>query len=114
MIKTIDNITIIGNEKSFSLENNLNQARANYNAENGIFHFSDPFGNLIQNNSCVILINFEEFKLTKLGQTINRDNGTIIAYLSSVDVQELAEKTFYEEGQNRVYDFINHKFNVSL
>jgi hypothetical protein len=38
----------------------------------------------------------------------------MIAYLSTIDVQELAENTFYEQGQTRVYDFINLKFNCDL
>jgi hypothetical protein len=52
--------------------------------------------------------------LTKIGETINFKDGTIMAYLSTKDLQELAEKTFYEDGQTRIYDFVNHKFIVEL
>jgi hypothetical protein len=54
------------------------------------------------------------FELSQIGETINFKDGKIIAYLSTKDVQELAQKTFYEEGQTRIYDFMNHEFTVEL
>jgi hypothetical protein len=80
----------------------------------GSIIFHDSAGNIIQNCPSTIRINFEVFHLTTVGQIINRNNGNMIAYLSTSDVQELAENTFYEQGQTRVYDFINLKFNCDL
>lgn len=37
-----------------------------------------------------------------------------MAYLPTNDVQGLAQKTFYEDGQTHIYDFISGKFNVEL
>jgi hypothetical protein len=76
--------------------------------------FHDLVGNIIQNYSSTIRINFEVFHLTVVGQTININNGSMIAYLSTNDVQKLAENTFYEQGQTHVYDFINLKFNCDF
>lgn len=114
MIKTIDDITIIGVNRTFMLNNAKNKSYFRFNAESGNASFRDSIGNTIQNHPSTISINFEIFKLTEVGQTINRSNGNVIAYLSSKDVQELAEKNFYEDGQTRIYDFMNQSFNVEL
>ena len=114
MHKTIDGINITGTQDFFTLKNAKNDAQVYINTTSGKIIFNDSFGNIIQNYPSITQINFETFNLNKIGQTINRDNGNIIVYLSSSDVQELAEKTFYEYGQTRVYDFINLKFNIIL
>lgn len=114
MIKTIDGITIMGNINSFTLNNSINQSTFRFNAQSGSASFMDSIGNTIQNHPSTISINFEVFKLTEVGQTINASNGNVIAYLSSKDVQELAQKTFYEDGQTRIYDFMNQSFTIEL
>ena len=114
MYKIIDEINISGKEDFFTLNNTKNDAQVTISLEKGRITLNDSCGNTMQNYPSVTRINFEIFNLTEIGQTINRENGNIIAYLSSSDVQELAEKTFYEYGQTRVYDFINLKFNVVL
>ena len=114
MYKTIDEINISGNDNFFTLINNKNNAQITLSLDKGRITFNDSFGNTMQNYSSVISLNFEIFNLTEVGQTITRDNGNIIAYLSSNDVQELAEKTFYEYGQTRIYDFMNLKFNCAI
>ena len=96
MHKTIDEINISGTEVFFTLKNAKNDAQVCINSTGGKITFNDSFGNIIQNYPSITQINFETFNLNVVGQTINRDNGNIIAYLSSIDVQELAEKTFYE------------------
>jgi hypothetical protein len=114
MIKTIDDITFIGNQASFTLRNGKNNAFINCNAEKGNIQFRDAVGNTIQNYGSTISINFEVFKLTAVGETIGSNDGTIIAYLSTNDVQELAQKTFYEEGQTQIFDFMSLVFTVEL
>jgi hypothetical protein len=114
MIKTIDGITIMGDGNSFMLNNSKNQSTFRFNAERGSICFRDSIGNTMQNHPSTISINFEAFKLTKVGQTINRNNGNVIAYLSSKDVRELAKKNFYEDGQICIYDFMNQSFTVEL
>jgi hypothetical protein len=114
MIKTIDDITFMGSQASFTLRNDKNNAFISYNVEKGNIQFRDSVGNTMQNFGSTISINFKVFKLATVGETIRSSDGTIIAYLSSNDVQELAHKTFYEEGQTHVFDFVNLKFNVAL
>lgn len=114
MTKSVEGITIIINNNSLMLINNQNEARFRYDSKDLFVSFNDPDGNQIQNYGSTISINFEVFKLTHLGQTINRSNGNIIACLCDKDVLELADKTFYKEGQKRIYDFINLKFLIEL
>jgi hypothetical protein len=114
MIKIIDNITFMGSKQSFMLINNSNKAQINFNKESGRINFRDSVGNTIQNYPSTICINLKVFKLTTLGQVISCSNGNVFVYLSTPDVQELVEKSFYEEEQTRIYDFTNYKFNVEL
>ncbi len=114
MNKTIDDITISGINDNYSLTNAKNNSHIYINLKNDTISYCDPFGNNMLNHSCTMRLNFEVFKITELGQIINRDNGTVIAYLSGEDVKELAERTFYEYEQTRVFDFINFRFNVDL
>ena len=114
MIKTIDEITVSGTEEFFSISNAKNNAQITVSLKNKRITYFDSFGNTIQNHPSVTRLNFEIFHITELGQTTSIKNGNIIAYLSSSDVQEIAEKTFYEYGQTRMYDFINLKFNCAI
>jgi hypothetical protein len=114
MIKTIDDITFMGNEASFTLSNSRNRAFISFIKEDESIHFRDSVGNTMLSYPATISINFEVFKLTTIGQTINSSDGTVNAYLSKRDVQELAENSFYEEGQTRVFDFMKLEFTVAL
>ncbi|WP_310554553.1 hypothetical protein [Flavobacterium sp.] len=109
-----DGINFIGTEVSFMLYNTRNSSYFSLNTKSMYITFRDSFGNIMQNSSIRIKFYDEAIIINTLGKSINRSNGTVIAFLSNNDVQELAEKTFYEEGQTRVYDFINLKFNIEL
>jgi hypothetical protein len=52
--------------------------------------------------------------LTQIGETINFKDGKIMAYLSTKDLQELAQKTFYDGKQTCIYDFINSEFTIEV
>lgn len=114
MVKTTSEITIIDNEVTLMLHNKKNRALFTYNKEHNRISFSDSIGNKTFNYPVTISVNFKVFEITKKGETINFKDGKIIAYLSTKDVQELAQKTFYEEEQNHIYDFMNHKFTEEL
>jgi hypothetical protein len=114
MIKTVEGITIIINNDSLMLTNNKNRAHFCYDSKDGSVRFDDSNGNIVQNHYSTISINSEVFKLTHEGQTINMKDGSMIAYLCDKDVQELAEKTFYKDGQMCIYDFMNLKFTIEL
>lgn len=114
MIKTVEDISITINADLLILRNKKNNCSFHYNCKDNRFFFQDSNDNIIQNYGATISINFQVFNLIHEGQTINRKDGRMIAYLSDKDIQELAEKTFYEKGQMRVYDFVNLKFNIDL
>lgn len=102
------------NNDTLILTNGKNRARFHYDSRDGSASFNDSNENRVQNYGSTISINFEVFELTHEGQVINLNDGSMIAYLSDKDVQELAAKTFYEEGQMRIYDFMNLKFTIEL
>jgi len=114
MHKIIDDIHIVENTDFFTLINIKTDSFIRLNLKEGKIVFYDFAGNVIQNYPLTVHINSEEFHLTAVGQNININNGSLIAYLSTTDVQEHAENTFYEQGQIRVYDFIKFKFNYNF
>ena len=114
MIKTIDEITIVGIDKIFMLKNAKNKSYFKFNGESGRASFKDSIGNTIQNHPSKFRIKSELFHLTEIGQIIKTNNGNAISYLSNNDLLELAQNTFYEEGQTRFYDFINQSFTIDL
>jgi hypothetical protein len=114
MHKIIDDIHIVENENFFTLVNVKTDSFIRLDLNEGKILFYDFAGNIIHNYSLTIRINSEVFHLTAVGQNININTGSMIAYLSTTDVQEHAENTFYEQGQTRVYDFIKLKFNYNF
>ncbi|HEX8575861.1 MAG TPA: hypothetical protein VF677_06165 [Flavobacterium sp.] len=114
MHKIIDDIHILEDKYSLTLVNVKTGSFIRLNLKEKKIIFYDFAGNIIQNHPSTVRINSEVSYLTTVGQIININNGSRIAYLSTSDVQELAENTFYEQGQIRVYDFINLKFNCDL
>lgn len=84
--------------------NNLNSARFSVHDDNRVF-YHDPFGNYMTNSSRRISINFELFKLEKIGDKIEKSDGTIMIMMPKDEIQEIANKTFYKEGQFHAIDF---------
>ncbi|MBS7231186.1 hypothetical protein KHA90_09120 [Flavobacterium psychroterrae] len=105
MIKTVEDVSIVINADLLVLTNKKNKCQFHYNSKSKRFFFQDSNDNIIQNYGATISINFKVYNLTFLRQTINMTNGSMIAYLIDKDIQELAERTFYEERQIRIYDF---------
>lgn len=114
MVKTISEIKIIDSDLSLMLHNKQNRGLYTFNKEYKRISFSDSNGNKTFNYSVTISVNFKVYELNQIGETINFKDGTIMAFLSTKDIQELAQKTFYEEGQTRIYDFTDNKFIVEL
>ncbi|MBZ4043089.1 hypothetical protein [Flavobacterium hibisci] len=114
MVKTISEITIIDNDLSLMLHNKKNGASYISNKEHKNISFTDAQANKAFNYPVTISVNSKVFELTEIGQNLNFKDGKIMAFLSTNDVQELAQKTFYEDGQTPIYDFINNKFTVEL
>ena len=114
MAKKKSEITIINGEISLMLHNKKNGGLYTFNKEHKRISFTDANGNKTFNSPVSISVRSKVFKLAQIGQTLNFKDGKIMAYLPTNDVQELAQKTFYEDGQTHVYDFINGKFTVEL
>jgi hypothetical protein len=114
MIKTLSEITIIDNNVALILRNNKNGGLYTHDKEQNRISFSDSSGNKAFNYPVTISVNFKVFELTQIGETIDFKDGKIMTYLSTKDVQEVAQKTFYEDGQMHIYDFLKHSFTMDL
>jgi hypothetical protein len=114
MIKTSNEITIIDNDVTLLIHNKKNGGLYTYHKEQNRISFNDANGNKIYNYPLTISVNFKEFELVEKGEAINFKDDKIMAYLPTKDLQDLAEKTFYEEGQTRIYDFSNQIFTVEF
>ncbi|MBS7230937.1 hypothetical protein KHA90_07860 [Flavobacterium psychroterrae] len=53
-----------------------------------------------------IQINSKVFQLEKMGDEIKLSNGTRYIMMPIEQVQEIANKTFYDKGQFRTVDFL--------
>ena len=107
---TICDIEIITQHNSLTLINLINGAVFRFDAVENLTMYKDTFGNTMQNKFGIITINNVVCKLTTEGDNIKFEDGTTIALLFSKDIQEIAEKTFYEKGQPHIYDFIELNF----
>jgi hypothetical protein len=106
-MKTIHGITIMqGEGRPQMFCNHKNQAV--YIINNDEVTYKDPFGNSMSNTSCHVRINGESFELNHHGEEIRLKNGTTIILLPKEDIQDLANKTFYDEGQFKVIDFLTN------
>jgi hypothetical protein len=114
MIRSTYEITIIDNDVTLMLHNKKNGGLYTYHKEQNRISFNDANGNKIYNYPFTVLINSKEFELIVKGETINFKDDKIMTYLSTKEVQELVEKTFYEEGQTRIYDFSNQMFTIEF
>jgi hypothetical protein len=115
MTKTINEIIVTDDNAFFTLSNSRNKAFFTIFKQTGLVSFRDAFGNMMQSDRCTITINeTHSLELSEIGDAISVNDGTLFVRLSLIDVQELAEKTFYEEGQTRIYDFINQKFTIAI
>lgn len=84
--------------------NSLNSA--NFSTNNNGCSYTDPFGNVMTSYPCQIRINFEPFRLEKMGDEIKKSDGTRIIMLPKEQIQEIANKTFYADGQFHAIDFL--------
>jgi len=112
MIKNFNDITIMGNLSSPMIRNGKNNARYSFD-EKGRVHYTDPFGNDMQNCYAEIQINFVQYSLNAENPVIDLGNKTI-SLLYAEDIQELAHKTFYEQDQEPIFNFLTHTFLIDL
>ncbi|MEP6806467.1 MAG: hypothetical protein ABI892_18205 [Flavobacterium sp.] len=104
-IRTISGITIFGNSNdNYSFHNSKNSAY--FSIAKDSITYSDPFGNSMSSSPCHIRINSEFFRLEKMGDKFRRHNGSMVIMMPKEQIQEIANKTFYYEGQFRAVDFL--------
>ncbi|TDW51753.1 hypothetical protein EV144_101430 [Flavobacterium sp. 270] len=106
-IRRVHNITIMGNDYSYSYHNNLNNAMFSVNKNK--INYRDSVGNYMTDAPCHIRINFQPFKLENMGDRIDSSDGTMIIMMSKEEIQEITQKTFYAEGQFHAIDFKTFK-----
>lgn len=104
-IKIIGDI-IITQEK----ENIINFLNKRNDAYFGLYgdgvHYTDPFGNTMLNHRTAIVVDGKSYSLKKGCDEIRRKDGSIIILLATKEIQEIANKTFYEDEQFRPVDFL--------
>ncbi|WP_035690823.1 hypothetical protein [Flavobacterium sp. F52] len=105
-VKTINGITIIGSIGNYSFYNSKNSAHF-FLKDNNV-SYSDPYGNHMTNHPCHIRINFEAFRLEKMGDEIRKSDGTIIIMMPKEQIEEIANKNFYADGQFHAIDFLTY------
>ncbi len=95
----------MGNDNSHCFYHNSKNS-ANFRTNNNGYSYTDPFGNVMTSYPCHIRINFEPFKLEKMGDEIRKSDGTRIIMMPKEQIQEIANKTFYADGQFHAIDFL--------
>lgn len=109
-IRTINGITIMGNDKeNCSYHNAKNGAHFSRNNK-GVF-YTDSVGNYMSSTPRYIRINFEPFELEKNGDEIRKSDGTRMIMMPIEQIQEIANSTFYDDGQFHVVDFLTFIIN---
>jgi len=104
-IKRIGDIIIIQEATNImSFQNKKNNAYFGLYGD-GI-QYSDQFGNSMINHRAAILVDGKSYSLKKMRDEITRKDGSIIILLPTKEIQEIANKTFYEEGQFHAIDFL--------
>lgn len=103
-IRIISGITIMGTVDNFSYDNSKNSSH--FSVNNQEVSYRDSFGNYMTSSPCHIRINFEYFKLEKMGDEIQMSDGTVMIMMPKEQIQEIANKTFYAEEQFHAIDFL--------
>ncbi|PAM93666.1 hypothetical protein B4N84_15400 [Flavobacterium sp. IR1] len=73
--------------------------------------YNDSVGNYMTSSPRYISINFEHFQLKNYGDAIRKSDGTRMIMMRKEDIQDIANKTFYDEGQVHVIDFLTFSVN---
>ncbi|MFB9078765.1 hypothetical protein ACFFLS_11330 [Flavobacterium procerum] len=104
-IRTINGITIMGNDgENCSYHNSRNGAH--FSRNNKGVSYTDSVGNYMSSTPRFISINFQSFELEKYGDEIRKSDGTRMIIMPKEQIQEIANSTFYNEGQFHVVDFL--------
>lgn len=104
-IRTINDTTINKlNDSCCMFINSLNRAHFNL-TELGV-SYTDPFGNFMISFPYTLFINDRYYLFKNVGDYVTKFAGTITILLTKEEIQQIANKTFYEEGQFNAIDFL--------
>lgn len=107
MRKTVSGVDLVLNANGgvWIYQNTKNKASFIVSKDEDFF-YEDPFGNYMSSSPRNIRINLEYFALKSYGDEIRRPDGTAMIMLCKEEIQEIANKTFYEEDQFHPVDFV--------
>ena len=98
-------LTLHSDGNVWKYKNTVNNASFVINKDKEVF-YDDPFGNYMTSSPRRISINFKLFILQNYGDKIEKSDGTRMIMLTKKEIQEIANKTFYTEGQFHAIDFL--------
>jgi hypothetical protein len=105
-IRTINDITINRlNEDTCMFINSLNDAH--FNLTNLGVSYTDPFDNFMISSPHNLFVDDRYYLFENVGDHITKLDGTMVILLTKQEIQEIANKTFYAEGQFHTIDFLN-------
>jgi|GEM_PF-1134085 len=78
-------------------------------SNHGDIGYSDSVGNYMTSCPRNIRVNFKHFTLRNYGYEIRSPDGTRMIMLPKAEIQEIANNTFYEDGQFHAVDFLTFK-----
>jgi hypothetical protein len=106
-MKAIQGIVVMEMEDKPYMFCNLKN-NAVYITKGNTVTYKDPFGNSMSNTFRQIRINGKSFELNNYEEEIRLSDGTTILLLPKEDIQHLANKTFYDDGQFKIIDFLTN------
>lgn len=109
MKREINEIDLIrkGDGTIWIYKNRKNSASFTVSNDGNIF-YDDPFGNYMTSSPRSIRINYQHFTLRDNGDEIKKSDGTRMIMMPKHEIQEIANKTFYADGQFHAIDFLTY------
>ncbi|PXY46648.1 hypothetical protein [Flavobacterium hydrophilum] len=106
-MKAIHGITIMEIEDNPYMFCNLKN-NAVYIIKDNNVTYKDPFGNSMSNTFRQIRINGKSFELNSYREEVRLQDGKTIILLPKEDIQYLANKTFFNDEQSKIIDFLTN------
>ena len=109
MVRTISEVDVIShaNGDVWMYQNRKNKAHFTVSEDGNVF-YQDSLGNYMASSPRRIRINFELFELQNYGDEIRKPDGTRMIMLPKAEIQDIANKTFYADGQFHAIDFLTY------
>ncbi|MFZ0596616.1 MAG: hypothetical protein WAM46_06515 [Flavobacterium sp.] len=109
MIKTVSGVDLIHQaDGSIWIYRNTKNNASFMVSKDGEVSYDDTLENYMTSSPQHIRINFEPFVLKNYGDEIRKSDGTRMIMLPKKEIQEIANKTFYADGQFHAIDFLTY------